>query len=71
MTWVDTDYQPLLIYRSQNEADPNIVRRVRALRRLGMSYGQIVAHTNISRRKVIAYCSGRYLGAEYNGVIAA
>lgn len=68
MTWYDPAYAPLLRYRSKKGANPRNVRRVRALRAGGMSYTEIVDQTQISRGKVIHYCSGRYTGPEYNTV---
>ena len=64
--WSDPEYQPRLKYRSRMEANPKTVRRVRALRAGGISYGEIADRTHISRSKAIAYCSGRYIGPEYN-----
>jgi hypothetical protein len=68
VSWTDPDYKPVLNYHSKREANPRTVRRVRALRAGGMSYGEIVDQTHIRRSKVIAYCSGRYLGEEFNTV---
>jgi hypothetical protein len=64
--WPDPTYQPRLKYHSRMEADPKTVRRVRALRAVGMSYGEIADRTRISLSKVKSYCSGRYIGPEYN-----
>jgi hypothetical protein len=70
MTWVDPEYRPLLKAVSRHPANLKTVRKVRALRAKGMSYGEIVDRVHIGRKKVIAYCSGRYLGAEYNSLFA-
>jgi hypothetical protein len=66
VTWTDPEYQPQLKYHSRKEANPKTVHRVRALRAGGMSYGEIGDRVHITRSKVIAYCSGRYLGPEFN-----
>lgn len=66
VTWTDPEYRPQLKYHSRKEANPKTVRRVRSLRAGGMSYGKIVDHIHLTRSRVIAYCSGRYLSPEFN-----
>ena len=41
VTWTDPDYKPAWNYHSLRAANPRTVRRVRALRAGGMSYGEI------------------------------